>query len=265
MNINDVFVNQGSILRTGNTSTVTRIENHAPTRIVGGSIELTPSDNASNVHWHIHLDSSTTSSNTSDLVLKSRNNTTITFTDDFQAEVLNFTGKHRCCFSGHLSKDMRGRIVSSLGRYMNLDGDSNIVSMDEAVPVVALCNRAYDPTIFGIIHDIDMTKGVHQYQIGNMKFARLKENAGGSRVIVNSHGEGGILVCDKNGHVQNGDLLTSSGIQGLAMRQGDDIVRAYTVCKTTCSCDFSDVNKVFIITHKHRKIKVQLIGCIYKI
>ena len=36
----------------------------------------------------------------------------------------------------------------------------------------------------------------------------------------------------------NGDLLCSSSSPGLAMRQGDDAVRAHTAAKATCSCDF---------------------------
>ncbi|GLC54538.1 hypothetical protein PLESTB_000877300 [Pleodorina starrii] len=58
------------------------------------------------------------------------------------------------------------------------------------------------------------------------------------RVVVNSVGEGGILVCNSNGPIQNGDLLVTSPVPGHAMRQDDDVYTAATVAKATCDFDF---------------------------
>ena len=57
-------------------------------------------------------------------------------------------------------------------------------------------------------------------------------------MIVNSIGEGGILVCNSNGNIENGDYITSSDYLGYGEKQDDDILHNYTVAKSTMDCDF---------------------------
>ena len=63
------------------------------------------------------------------------------------------------------------------------------------------------------------------------------------RVLINSLGEGGIWICNKNGTLENGDYITSSSVIGYGVKQQDDILHNYTVAKITCSCDFN-LNKI---------------------
>jgi hypothetical protein len=49
--------------------------------------------------------------------------------------------------------------------------------------------------------------------------------------LVQTRGLCDVAVCEENGMVRNGDLLTSSSKPGVAMRQIDDIVRSSTVAK----------------------------------
>lgn len=55
--------------------------------------------------------------------------------------------------------------------------------------------------------------------------------AGMRSVIVNSIGEGQILVCGEGGDLDTGDLIVSSSMVGKGMRQADDIIRSCSVAK----------------------------------
>ena len=72
-----------------------------------------------------------------------------------------------------------------------------------------------------------------------------------NRLFINSLGEGGILVCNENGNIENGDYLCSSSIAGIAMKQDDDLLHNYTIAKSTMDYNFIDSDE--------RK----LIGCTY--
>jgi len=71
------------------------------------------------------------------------------------------------------------------------------------------------------------------------------------RLFINSVGEGGIKVCNENGNISNGDLLTTSSITGLAMKQSDGIVKNYTIGKATQDYVFESNDDY------------KLIGCVY--
>lgn len=224
---------------------------------------------SNNGHWEIFLDPKSQTS--SDLLLKSKNNTIITFTDDFESELLNFTGKHRCnmqeCISTRSDTDLTGLIVCSSGRYADLDNNSRI-HIDEAIPIVRLATRAFDATVFGVICDIEKEDEMRRYKIGNMQFAKSKKNHKDRKVIVNAHGEGGIWICDANGPLQNGDLITTSRVPGYGMRQKSKGVKSYTVAKITCDCDFSlhsDVYECQHFVYKGEMYKKAFVGCIYKV
>lgn len=224
--------------------------------------------NHENKHWDIFLDTKTLTS--SDLILKSRNNTYISFTDDFESEILNFTGKHRCTFTGRNDTAvLKGLIVSSCGRYKGLDNKKDI-RVDEALPVVKLCNVPYDPKSFGVICGFEDNNAFRQYKIGNLQFKNKKaicDNENMKKVIVNGQGEGAVWVCNANGSLRNGDLITTSYIQGLGMKQDDNIVRSYTVAKITCSCKFKHNSNKYVCRYFRYKNKVlmkALVGCIYK-
>jgi hypothetical protein len=211
-----------------------------------------------NTRWSISLNNN--SSTSSDIVFKSINGTNVTFTDDFTTDILNFTAKHRCSYNKIINlEDQIGKIVISTGKYMNLNNEE-IIDIDEAIPVVELCNEIEDKRIFGVISGFEKNNNERNYKIGNMKFTQEK-NKKDIKVIVNSGGEGSIIVTNYNGNFKNGDLITSC-FNGYAMKQNDDIVRSYTVAKITGDCDFTTNYKT--IKYNNNEYKYCFVGCIYK-
>ena len=197
-----------------------------------------------------------------DFIFKSKNGTTITFTDNFTSEILNFTGKHRCS-SSELNyeniNDHIGKIVVASGQYKGLDGTTEIM-IDEAIPIVKLAYKANDKRVFGVICGTEENSKSRQYKMGNLQFEHEKQDSD-VKVIINSVGEGAILVCNINGTIENGDLITSSEIPGYGMKQNSDIIRSCTVAKITCDCDFEDSEEFM---YNGKKLKRKLVGCIYK-
>lgn len=68
---------------------------------------------------------------------------------------------------------------------------------------------------------------------------------------VNAVGEGQVYVCGENGNIQAGDLIVTSSVPGVGMKQADDIVRNITVAKARESITFDD------------ETTPKLIACIY--
>lgn len=204
-----------------------------------------------------------------DLVFKSRNGTVVSWTDDFAPEILNFTGKHRCSFGDAVTaqtSELIGRIVISQGKYCNLE-DKNVIDIDEAIPVVELAHKKYDTRAFGVISGFETASKLRTYRLGNMTFSRPKPPDVQGKVIVNSVGEGAIWVVDCNGRFCNGDLITTSHVEGCGMRQKSKVIKTYTVGKITCDCDFELDSKIYtchVFVYQGRIYKRALVGCVYK-
>lgn len=206
--------------------------------------------------WYVETRENPNNANLKDLVFRGTHNSETTFTDFIPGQ-LNFTGQHRCSFSNIENIDsceLSGYIVSSTGIYKDLD-DRESISIDDAIPIVSLSKEAYDKKIFGVIsgNEDDTfpdSDNKRCFQIGTLKFKT--NNKKSKKLIVNAVGEGGIWVCGQNGDIQNGDLIVTSDIPGVGMKQDDDIIKNYTVAKATCDVIFKDDETKFI-------------GCIYKI
>ena len=217
--------------------------------------------NSNLVHWTVGLDA--IDSNSSDLVFKSINNTQVIFTDNFTSGVLNFTGSHTCTPDKSLLKrkdDLIGMILISTGKY------DNELSVDNAVPIVKLANNKNDQRCFGVISAFEENNKERNFKIGNLKFSQQKEE-NDIKVIVNGAGEGGIWICNLNGNLKNGDLITTSSIPGYGILQDDNIVKNYTVAKITCSCNFklnSRKYKCEKFKYKKKWYKRAFVGCVYK-
>jgi hypothetical protein len=199
-------------------------------------------------HWKIGLTNK--SDDSSDLSFISKNQTVFTITDDFKPEILNFTGKHRCKLSDstYISSLQIGMVMISTGQYCNLN-DEYIIQIDESVPIVDVSKTSMDPRAFGVLCSIESeNETTRNFNIGNIQFNIQKKS---SRVVVNSVGEGAILVCNQNGKIKNGDFLTTSNKYGYAMKQSEPFYMNYTIAKSTCDCDFEEQH-------------VALIGCTYK-
>jgi hypothetical protein len=183
------------------------------------------------------------------LVFRSLKGTRVVFADDYEPGVTNFTGQHRCLLCDEDIGDVEiGHIVCSTGKYAGLSGED--VTIDESIPIVKICTDAEDPTVFGVVSDVEHTGNARSVAVGHMKFI-LPKPFSERRVRVNGAGEGGILVCNEGGDIRNGDLLCSSSTKGYAMKQDSIYVTNYTCAKATCNANFSAGSST-------------LIGCVYK-
>lgn len=182
------------------------------------------------------------------------------------AQVLNFTGQHRSVpEDGFDPTEHVGKIVSSAGRYLNADLKES-VSINEALPCIALSSKANDKKVFGVISSCeDKNDSSRHYQQG-VFVSVIDKSPGDNRVIVNSLGEGGIWVCDENGDLENGDYITTASVPGLGAKQDDDLLHNYTVAKITCDCSFdlnSSIYKCVEFEHNGKIYKKAFVGCTY--
>jgi len=159
----------------------------------------------------------------------------------------NFTGSHRNISDDKklYSKDYKGYIVRSTGKYKNLnskyhrDSIKENIIMDDALPIVDLTSKAYDKSCWGVISSYEDTSNtVRDYDQGH--FVSCMDIEGGDyRLKINGCGEGSIWVSDYNNVLENGDYITTSPIAGIGMKQDDDFLHTYTVAKITMDCDFN--------------------------
>jgi hypothetical protein len=156
----------------------------------------------------------------------------------------SFTGQHKCVSEISSSQIDTGMIVSSVGRYDNVnyqnsDNENKILPI-EAIPVIKMTTKPKDKSIIGVIAD--------KYVDDKNSKIFSSDGLNGNKKIryrVNSLGEGGIWVTNYNGNLENGDYITSSPIPGHGMKQDDDILRNYTVAKITCECDFDLESEIY--------------------
>ena len=156
---------------------------------------------------------------------------------------ITFTGQHRTIYKNMNIENDIGLIVVSNNQYLNLDNTIE-PTVDESLPIVVLASTDNDKQVFGVVSNIENQN--YKSRIHNTgRFASYiqKYTVNERRVLINSVGEGGIWVCNKNGILENGDYITSSSVIGYGVKQQDDILHNYTVAKITCSCDFN-LNKI---------------------
>lgn len=235
----------------------------------GNRLILSSGDN----QWNQYV--SITSNMNPYLVFESSTGTVLRFGDNFQPEQLNFTGKHRCMMQRVWDTQLIGKIVYATGDYMNLQSKKEI-SIDESIPVIDLCSVPKDKRAFGVIAEVEESTEQRCFRFGHLEML-LRKQIDDVRVIVNSVGEGGIWVCNANGNIFNGDLITCSQLPGYGMKQEDDIIHSYTIAKITCDCDFEQRTmfeqntstekwhpKLHFVSHNGTVYKVAFVGCVYK-
>ena len=175
---------------------------------------------------------------------------------------MNFTGDHRCITENqdiiNNINDYIGLVVYSTGKYNSIKvdeqeqddpADTNI-TIDEAQPIVELTNTAKDKRVLGVISSLEEKGKLRDW--GNGVFmTKINKKIINPRVHINALGEGAIKVCNQGGNIENGDLLCTSDISGLAMKQDDDLFHNYTIGKATQDYTFSN------------DTDYKLIGCTY--
>jgi len=125
---------------------------------------------------------------------------------------------------------------------------TNEPSINESQPIIKLTTTAKSKKVYGVIsakedgNNREFSSGAFVSDLG------LRHD---NRLFINSLGEGGILVCNENGNIENGDYLCSSSISGIAMKQDDDLLHNYTIAKSTMDYNFINSNEK------------KLIGCTY--
>lgn len=172
--------------------------------------------------------------------------TSISLTDvTNNSSYINFTGQHRCFIKGvdpNNYKDYEGLcLIADQDDYRTYDrvGPASL-TVNDSLPIVSLSHIARDKRVFGVLS----TKS-------NSPLEGLPD-PNDYRVQVNSVGEGAVWVCavaspvNHPKPVHSGDYLTTSDVPGYAMLQTDangdvdDVLRNFTVAKSTMFCDFSE-------------------------
>jgi hypothetical protein len=155
-------------------------------------------------------------------------------------EAFDFTGQHRSLMNSSISNSSYGLIVSSTGKYVNID---NTVGprINESLPTCTISNTDNDKKVFGVISDKEDSTERHEYSNGNFVSVLGKTNGNEIRLFINSVGEGGLWICNKNGNIENGDYITTTTVTGYGGKQtmNEGLLTNHTVAKTTCDCDFS--------------------------
>ena len=64
---------------------------------------------------------------------------------------------------------------------------------------------------------------------------------------VNAVGEGQVYICGENGNIAAGDLIVTSSVAGVGMKQSDNIVRNITVAKAREAVSFTDTTTPVLV------------------
>ena len=190
---------------------------------------------------------------------------------------LDFTAQHKAVpVNNDLINDLSnniGKIVISNGEICSLIEDNsgifhattgkNGITINEAIPKILLSNSYKDKRIFGVISDgVDNEpNGEKHYKTGAFTSV-IHSDISDNRLFINSGGEGAILVSDICGNIENGDLITTSILEGIGCKQDDDLIYSYTIAKATIDCNF-DLNSNNYNCYLENGNKIAFISCIY--
>jgi hypothetical protein len=197
------------------------------------ALRFTNISGGSGNHWQILFNSSF------HLVFKFNNGSKGYLDDSADVSNIDFTGQHRSCSKeDELGVSSIGLIVSSTGEYMNFLPGVTWGTINESLPCVELAVTGQDKRVFGVISNKEDDK--REYQQG-VFISIFDQGIDQNRLIINSIGEGGVWVCNKDGTIENGDYITSCTVPGYGTKQSDDLLHNYTVAKITQDEDFSDM------------------------
>jgi hypothetical protein len=200
--------------------------------------------------WHIY----SSAYNTHDLVFTTKQYESASWLDKAKISgstgaYTNFTGIHHTRAKDEYLYDEKyiGYIVSSTKKYSSMNSiyKSNSIQRNldkknwDALPIVELSSSSYDKKAFGVIAKVeDVESRTREEWSGNMVHMFDKSEYD-RRLHIAGTGEGCIWVCNYNSNLECGDYITTSPINGIGMRQDDDIPHNYTVAKITMDCDFN--------------------------
>ena len=153
-----------------------------------------------------------------------------------------FTGSHIINIDNSVTIDnlLYGMIMSSTGTVNYKDINNSIVTVKPS-----FINN--DKTVYGVYSSKETIKN--------------ENNIETTVYYTNSVGEGGILVNNYNGEIQNGDYITTCPINGYGSLQIDDILHSYTVAKCTQTVDWSSISTT--IEYNNTIYKYCYVSCTY--
>ena len=127
----------------------------------------------------------------------------------------------------------------------NKDGTEKIgkdaICITDSLPKIKLSFKQNDKAVFGVISN-HRDNNYNSDGTPDLDNTTIWGDSLYDHVRVNSLGEGAIWVSNKDGNLDNGDYITTCSIPGYGTKQSDDILHNYTVAKSTCSVNYSDLN-----------------------
>ena len=200
-----------------------------------------------------------------------------------------FTGVHKITIdnTSNINIFEKGMIVSSTGNV-------NLIDINNIIVTISLSTISNDKRVFGIysgyeiittqtsnidtfnvntiiesptkfgtqnITDIPDTPDLPVNPMSNVSITTTTTQT--TNYYVNSLGEGGILVSNYSGEIQNGDYITSCPIPGYGALQSDDILHSYTVAKCTQNIDWSSIAENIECPIDGKMYKSLLVACTY--
>jgi hypothetical protein len=170
-----------------------------------------------------------------------------------------FTGCHKIILdTGITENDIKeGMIMSAI--------NSTLFDVNNTTIIANISSKLNDKTVFGVYSGKEESITVKYdpeppYPVES-NITITTSNVIVSTLYVNSLGEGGILVSNYAGEIQNGDYITSSPIAGYGALQADDILHSYTVAKCTEDIDWTQVAET--IEYNGVIYKCLLVACTY--
>jgi hypothetical protein len=170
---------------------------------------------------------------------------------------LPFTGSHEVIIDSSIS-DPKTKLIE--GMCMTSTGVVDYQNINNSVVTVKPSLSLNDKAVYGVYSGYETVLNESNVLI--------------TTYYVNSLGEGGILVTNYSGEIQNGDYITTSPIRsdnsnvsavsilgGYGSLQSDDILHSYTVAKCTQNVDWASLSTT--ITFNSVSYKYTMVSCTY--
>ena len=93
--------------------------------------------------------------------------------------------------------------------------------------------------MFGVIAKIEDEKSTTRDEITGYMTHFYDKQEYDRRLHIAGTGEGMVWICNYNSNLECGDYITTSPLNGIGMKQDEDIPHNYTVGKITMDCDFN--------------------------
>jgi hypothetical protein len=176
-----------------------------------------------------------------------------------------FTGAHMVLPDANIPKAfLENDLIPGMIVYSK---DSVLYDINNMVSNVAIADTYNDKRVLGVYCNREESIVV-KYDpeppfSANSNVVVTASNIVTTTYYVNSLGEGGILVSNITGEIQNGDYITSSIIPGYGCLQADDLLHSYTVAKCTQNIDWDSISENILCPSDGKMYKSLMVACTY--